>query len=230
MYPYKIVSYLWPQQSLKDSQGAKRQIFSDCYREFMIITDHKPLLQILGPTNLVPVHTAARLQRWALILASFKYKLEYRSTHLHGNADFVSSLPLPGAFCAHESTNVDCHFFEGKVVSNITAELIAKCTVKDPVLSKAVRFIMHGWPSAIEDPLLVPFSSSKLELTVEQGCILWGNRVIIPKELREAVMQELHDTHPGMTCMKRLARYMCGGQILMSSWKESLISVTYARL
>lgn len=175
-------------------------------REFTIITDHKPLLQILGPTNLIPVHTAARLQRWALILASFKYKLEYRSTKLHGNADFVSRLPLPGAFLARESTNVDCHFFEEQVMTNVTSALIAKSTSKDIVLSKVLRYVMNGWPSTVDDPLLVPYFSRKLELTIEQGCVLWGYRVLIPKELQKAVLQELHDTHPGITRMKRLAR------------------------
>jgi transposase InsO family protein len=175
-------------------------------REFTIITDHRPLLQILGPTNLIQVHTAARLQRWALILASFKYKLEFRSTNLHGNADFVSRFPLAEGFMTQESPNVNCYFFEEQVMSNVTSTVIAKATSKDAVLSKVLRFVMNGWPNSVNDPLLVPFHSRKLELTVEQGCVLWGYRVLIPDELRKAVLNELHDTHPGITRMKRLAR------------------------
>ena len=44
------------------------------------------------------------------------------------------------------------------------------------------------------------------ELSTEGGCILWGEKVIIPKSLRENVLQELHEVHPGMTRMKALAR------------------------
>ena len=44
------------------------------------------------------------------------------------------------------------------------------------------------------------------ELPAIQGCVLWDSRVIIPKSLRSAVLEELHCTHPGMTRMKELAR------------------------
>ena len=34
----------------------------------------------------------------------------------------------------------------------------------------------------------------------------WGNRVVIPPQGRKAVLQELHEGHPGMCKMKGLAR------------------------
>ena len=45
-----------------------------------------------------------------------------------------------------------------------------------------------------------------MELTVEAECLLWGSRVVIPFQHREQVLQELHVSHPGMCCMKALAR------------------------
>ena len=51
-----------------------------------------------------------------------------------------------------------------------------------------------------------PYSSKKEELSVYEDCILWGNRVVIPPKGRKAVLQELHEGHPGMTRMKALAR------------------------
>ena len=51
-------------------------------RLFHIIADHKLLVQLLGEHKPVPVHTAARLQRYPLILASYNYKLEFRSTNI----------------------------------------------------------------------------------------------------------------------------------------------------
>ena len=38
--------------------------------------------------------TAARLQLYALFLASFDYNIEYKSTIKHCNADRLSQLPL----------------------------------------------------------------------------------------------------------------------------------------
>ena len=38
------------------------------------------------------------------------------------------------------------------------------------------------------------------------GCVLWGNRVIVPIEGRTQVLDLLHDGHPGITKMKTIAR------------------------
>ena len=54
---------------------------------YTIVTDHKPLLAILGPKKNIPTLAAARMQRWALLLSAYNYRLEYRLTQAHGNAD-----------------------------------------------------------------------------------------------------------------------------------------------
>ena len=45
---------------------------------------------------------------------------------------------------------------------------------------------------------LKPYYHRKDELNVYQGCLTWGNRVIIPGILREKVMTELHSGHIGI--------------------------------
>ena len=44
-------------------------------REFQLLIDHKPLTTILGPKAGIPSLAAARLQRWALLLSSYKYQI-----------------------------------------------------------------------------------------------------------------------------------------------------------
>ena len=63
-------------------------------RNFTTVTDHKPLLAILGPKKNIPALAAARMQRWALLLLAYNYKLEYHPTQAHGNADGLSRLPV----------------------------------------------------------------------------------------------------------------------------------------
>ena len=41
---------------------------------------------------------------------------------------------------------------------------------------------------------------------MEDGCVLWGNRVVIPSKGRNQVLRMLHEAHPGIARMKSLAR------------------------
>ena len=63
-------------------------------RKFLLVTDHKPLTTLLGTKSGITTLAAARLQRWALLLAAYQYDIEYRSTEKHGKADCLSRLPI----------------------------------------------------------------------------------------------------------------------------------------
>ena len=91
--------------------------------------------------------------------------------------------------------------------SPITAEQNSK----DPLLSMVEQFVLQGWPKCITtQPALRPFFECKLELSVYQGCIMWGTRVVIPEEYREHVLCQLHEGHPGVAQMKNLSRMYIG--------------------
>lgn len=44
------------------------------------------------------------------------------------------------------------------------------------------------------------------ELAVDEGCLLWGYRVMIPEKLKESVLRELHASHFGIVKIKMIAR------------------------
>ena len=75
----------------------------------------------------------------------------------------------------------------------------------DPVLARVRTFVSKGWNSTCEDALS-PYHSRKDELSMLDGCVLWGNRVIVPLAGRKDVTELLHDGHPGITKMKNIAR------------------------
>ena len=63
----------------------------------------------------------------------------------------------------------------------------------------------NGWPQEV-DKVLLPYWRKRQELTSESGCLLWGIRVLVPDKLRAKLSEELHCDHPGICCMKSVAR------------------------
>ncbi len=53
---------------------------------------------------------------------------------------------------------------------------------------------------------LNPYGSRFQELSVHDGCILWGSRVVVPPKGRQKMIEELHEAHLGICRMKSLAR------------------------
>ena len=64
-------------------------------------------------------------------------------------------------------------------MTTLTSQMILKETRVGPVLSQVYNFIIGGWPTLVADPSFALFKSKRDELTTQQGCILWGTRVVV---------------------------------------------------
>lgn len=64
-------------------------------REFVLVTDHKPVLGMLGESTYLSPMASARVQRWATTLSGYQYQLRYKSGKDNANADACSRLPRP---------------------------------------------------------------------------------------------------------------------------------------
>lgn len=64
--------------------------------EFTILTDHKPLVSLLGENRGVPSMCSGRIQRWSLMLSAYQYTLTFRPGTQNHNADGLSRLPIAG--------------------------------------------------------------------------------------------------------------------------------------
>ena len=169
----------------------------------MLVTDHKPLVSLFGPKKAIPPLAAARLQRWAITLSAYSYEIEYKPTKLHANADSLSRLPLPSTEKSEDLVNV---FNVAQVEAlPVTSLQVAAATKKDPQLSQVFRYTQSGWPVEVSEVLL-PYWNRRSEMTIEQDCLLWGIRVVIPEKWKKAVLSELHRDHPGIVRMKEVAR------------------------
>ena len=72
------------------------------------------------------------------------------------------------------------------------------------MFSKVCRFVQHGWPRTVESTFQ-PYHSRQFELSTQDNCLLWGNRIVVPKQGREKLLSLLHEGHPSISKMKCLA-------------------------
>ena len=192
-------------EALAITFGVKRFHHYVYGRQFAIVSDHKPLQYLLSEHRAVPPMASARLQRWALFLGAYQYTISYRPGERLANADGLSRLPLPEAPSKATPPAEVIALLQTLQSSPITAEHIKSWTDKDPILSRVRNFVCKGWTDSCGDKLS-PYWQRKEELSMQDGCVLWGNRVIIPMLGRPEVLDLLHDGHPGITKMKNIAR------------------------
>ena len=175
---------------------------------FTLITDHRPLTALFNPKKSIPTLAAARMQRWALMLAAYDYSIKYRTSSDNANADCLSRLPLK---CHSDGYDRPDHveIFLNCMIEQLplTAQQVKTYTRNDPLLAKVFDATMDGWKwEHSKDPDLEPFYRRRNELSIHQGCVLWGIRVIVPFKLQKPVLCELHEGHAGIVRMKSLAR------------------------
>ena len=93
------------------------------------------------------------------------------------------------------------------MASSVKTRQIAWDTAHDKTLAKVLSFTQSGWDiQECHDPDLKPCFIQGHKLSLEQGCLIWGLRVIIPPNLREPILRELHWSHPGVARIKSMAR------------------------
>lgn len=185
-------------------------------REFNLETDHKPLLSIFGSKKGIPIYTANRLQRWALTLMNYNFRIFYTSTLAFGHADVLSR--LISSTCKPDEEYIiacfkcDQDIFEESVTKLPVhhSELVTRSEKCDDI-QKIKKFLKTGWPDEKQvlqsnDPFVINFFRRKDELQEINGCLFVGERIVIPRALQPKLLSQLHEGHPGITRMTQLAR------------------------
>ncbi|XP_044592420.1 uncharacterized protein K02A2.6-like isoform X2 [Cotesia glomerata] len=154
-------------------------------KHFVLETDHKPLIYIFGPNKGIPVMAASRLQR------ACKSSVESEFETID-NQEVQSP----------EYTYLNYVLDEA---ITINYETLIRESCEDRVLQLVIQYIKNGWPSKVDDEF-TPYKNRARELSIENDCVMWGHRVVVPKTLQKQMLNELHSIHFGIVKMKAMAR------------------------
>lgn len=186
-------------------------------RKTLVESDHKPLETIFKRSLL---SAPKRLQRMMLRLQRYEFEVTYKRGAKMYMADTLSRAYLPH----HEVSSTDleqvmtvnrtptekdveninmCQFLP---VTDETLSKIQKHTQQDQQLQTLKQVILQGWPDTIKKVKeeihdYYPFRET---LSVQNGIIFKGERVIIPYGLRDEIKSKLHASHLGIQgCLRR---------------------------
>ena len=93
-------------------------------------------------------------------------------------------------------------------VTDRKKKLIQEETQRDPEMRALVTTILEGWPDEIKDcsVLVEKYWNYRDEITVWDGMVVKGTRIIIPSAMRDDLLEKIHVGHLGREKCKRRAR------------------------
>jgi predicted aspartyl protease len=171
-------------------------------KSISVYNDHKPLEAIFKkPLLSAPM----RLQRMLLKLQCYDISVNYQRGSDMQLADTLSRAYLPeqpGDGEEFEYVNMT-NFIP---ISSTKYQEIQQLTANE--LNNLYHTILNGWPNhRREAPRAVqPYWDSRDQLSVSDGIIYKGMRVVIPPSLRRYMLALVHESHLGMAKCKQRAR------------------------
>ena len=93
-------------------------------------------------------------------------------------------------------------------VTDLKKEQIKKGYEDDTDMCALKYIIMSGWPKEQTNcsECVQPYWNYRDEMTVQNGLILKGTRIVIPKKMKLNILETLHTGHLGQEKCKRRAR------------------------
>lgn len=178
--------------------------------EFRIETDHKPLVPLFSTKNLdeLPV----RVQRFRMRMMRFLFSISHVPGKSLTVADTLSRAPLEEARDCDRLLQEEAAVFVSAIIQSLPAteerlEEIRRHQQQDDICQLLTSYCQSGWPDKKNLPEATrPYSSVAAELSVENGLLLRGCRIVIPSSLREDILKRLHTGHQGIVKCRERAR------------------------
>ena len=170
-------------------------------------SDHKPLESIMKKPLM---NAPARLQRMMLRLQKYNVHITYKPGKDIPVADALSRKPLSQQNDdLQETIEMQVHtVMRNLPVSDTKLEKIKSATQEDDTLCKLSAVIMNGWPTNKQTcPLAIqPYWNYRDELSLIEGIIFKGDRIVIPSSLQGDMLRQIHQGHLGIEKCRLRAR------------------------
>lgn len=174
---------------------------------FTLETDHKPLIPIINSKDLSD--TPLRCQRLLIRLMRFKPHCVHKPGKGMVVADTLSRSPLATTVGTDLEEEVEYHVKMVTATWPVTDQYMNQIRVetqKDVNLKYAMDYTKSGWPQYKEDVALAArdLFAVRSELSVAEGVLLRGDRIVIPFSLRKDILEKIHHGHQGIVkCRER---------------------------
>ena len=138
-----------------------------------------------------------RLQRWALWLGAYNFKIIYKKGSEMYMADTLSRLTSNQAMPLVATIELQ-NLCDERIIEKVK-------TFKCKDLMAVKKYVLQGWPKYLSKRLL-PYKRDINEYAIQNGLLYRGIRLVIPKMLRRQCLEILHTGHIGIVRMRRTAR------------------------
>ena len=173
----------------------------------LLETDHKPLVPILGSKSLDTL--PPQVLHFCICLMRFQYSINYVPGKTLYMADTLSRAPLDVS--ATEMTSDTERFIQSVIVAlpatkdNLDSYCIAQR--EDPICSKLMEFCDSSWPNRnMLKGNLKKYWQFHANLTVNDGLLLFGSRMVVPEAKQMETLEKIHQRHQGFQkCRSRIA-------------------------
>ena len=173
--------------------------------KFEVMTDHKPLISLLGEKSMDRL--PPRIVRFRLALMRYHFTV----THIPGKENQMADcLSRASIHDDHPSTiEKEAEAFISGIMGNMPATdrrlaQIKEMQMEDEVCQKLMEYANTGWPDTQSVPsILKPYSTFKDEFSICDGMLMKGDRIVIPSSMRLDMLEHLHSGHLGIEKIRK---------------------------
>lgn len=178
---------------------------------FEVETDHKPLV----PLFVKPLHDCPiRIQRLMIRLQKYDMRVSYTPGKFMYAADALSRAVVNERATSREIRRekeveafVDT-ILEAIPMSDERLEQVRQETATDDVMTALSETVLNGWPDkkCVCPEIIREYWDIRSELSVVNGLMMKGCKLVIPHSLRKLMISKIHEGHLGIEKCKQRAR------------------------